>query len=497
MTEINEQAEMKAELDRLRREVATLKLAEQGKVSSNEDGGFSPSFLEANFGIHEQPSGHFQHNKRRGGINKALWLLLLVGVVAAMLALGATMASGRTQVVQEEPSAAGVAAFNQVEDTQVLGNGADTGVDTRKRSGRSGSSESSEDSSDEMYTPVAPTNPSPTRAPVPAPTSSAANPSPTRAPVPAPTSSAAASCSADPNCVTRAELQRHNSAGDCWLAFHGKVYALTSYAANDHPGGARVITNHCGTDGTSAYAVFHKAVLLRILPNSSFQGSLEGTTRGGRRKKRRSSGSDSSDSEDSDDTNNNPAPTPDPSPDSQRLPTRDPSPLPTPDPSPDPTPSPVSNSQPSPTPDPTPRPVSNSQPSPTRNPTPDPTPGPTPNPTPGPTPDPTPGPTPNPTPGPTPDPTPGPTPNPTPGPTPVQSISSAQLQSHSSAGNCWVAIHGNVYDLTTYANDHPGGARVITNLCGTDGTTMYNVFHDAILLNVLLTDGELQGPFGN
>jgi cytochrome b involved in lipid metabolism len=467
MTEINEQAEMKAELDRLRREVATLKLAEQGKVSSNKDGGFSPSFLEANFGIHEQPSGVFLHNKRRGGISKALWLLLLVGVMAAMLALGATMVSGRTQVVQAEPSATGVAAFNQVEDTQGVGNGADNGVDTRKRSGRSGSSESSEDSSDEMYTPIAPTNPSPTRVPV-----------------PAPTSSATASCSTDPNCVTRAELQRHSSAGDCWLALHGKVYALTSYAANDHPGGARVITNHCGTDETSAYAVFHNARLLSILPNSSLQGSLESTTRGRRRKKRRSSGSTSEErdetSEDSDETYSQPLRTSDPSPDLTPRPVSNSQPLPTSDPSPDPTPDP--------SPDPTPRPVSNSQPLP---------PGPSPNPTPGPTPNPTPGLTPNPTPGPTPNPTPEPTPNPTPGTTPVPSISSAQLQSHSSAGNCWVAIHGNVYNLTTYANDHPGGARVITNLCGTDGTTMYNIFHDASLLNVLLTDGELQGPFGN
>lgn len=481
MSDTNHQAEMKAELERLRGEVATLKLAEQGRVASIKDGGtrgFSPSFLEANFGIHEQASGVYRHKERRSGITKTLWLLLLVGGMAAMLAIGATMAPAGTQVV-EEPSS-DVAAFNGVDETQAEAVGRVVGAKTR--SGRSRSSESSEDSSDEGYNPVTPAKPNPTRAPVPSPTR-APVPSPTRAPIPSPTPVPGGNTCSPPSCVTRAELQRHSSANNCWLALHGRVYDLTSYAANEHPGGPRVITNHCGTDGTSAYGVFHNSGLLSILSNNSFKGSLETrSTRG--RNSFSGSGDSSEESEEpmdsSDETNYNPAPTPDPSPDPTPSPvSAEVQPSPTPDPSPDPTPRPVSSEvQPSPTP----RPASNSQPAPTRNPTPDPTPGPTPDPTPGPTPDPTPGPTPDPTPGPTPG---------------VQTISSAQLQNHNSANDCWVLIDGDVYDLTVYADKHPGGASVITNLCGTDGSAMYAIFHDTVLLGLLLTKGELQGPFGN
>jgi cytochrome b involved in lipid metabolism len=52
-------------------------------------------------------------------------------------------------------------------------------------------------------------------------------------------------------------------------------------------------------------------------------------------------------------------------------------------------------------------------------------------------------------------------------------ISMAKLQSHNSQSDCWVALHGNIYDLTSYANCHPGGAHVMTNLAGTDGTSEY------------------------
>ena len=60
--------------------------------------------------------------------------------------------------------------------------------------------------------------------------------------------------------------------------------------------------------------------------------------------------------------------------------------------------------------------------------------------------------------------------------------------------NGWIALHGNVYDLTNYANRHPGGARVITRLNGTDGTAEYRKFHSAGLLGSL-RNGELIGPF--
>jgi cytochrome b involved in lipid metabolism len=43
-------------------------------------------------------------------------------------------------------------------------------------------------------------------------------------------------------------------------------------------------------------------------------------------------------------------------------------------------------------------------------------------------------------------------------------------------------IHGGVYDLTTYARVHPGGARNVTDWCGTRATQPYSMFHERPLL---------------
>jgi cytochrome b involved in lipid metabolism len=53
-----------------------------------------------------------------------------------------------------------------------------------------------------------------------------------------------------------AEVQKHNSASDCWSVINGQVYDLTSYV-NSHPGGASLIKAICGKDGSAAFAGQH------------------------------------------------------------------------------------------------------------------------------------------------------------------------------------------------------------------------------------------------
>jgi uncharacterized membrane protein len=53
----------------------------------------------------------------------------------------------------------------------------------------------------------------------------------------------------------------------------------------------------------------------------------------------------------------------------------------------------------------------------------------------------------------------------------------AEVAKHNSATDCWAAISGSVYDLTTWINQHPGGADHILPLCGTDGTSAFNAQH--------------------
>ena len=52
-----------------------------------------------------------------------------------------------------------------------------------------------------------------------------------------------------------------------------------------------------------------------------------------------------------------------------------------------------------------------------------------------------------------------------------------QVKVNNSGAKCWSVIEGNVYDLTTWINSHPGGAGSIRALCGIDGTQEFNRQH--------------------
>ncbi len=70
-------------------------------------------------------------------------------------------------------------------------------------------------------------------------------------PSPTPSSGAAAT-----GAITMAQVKGHSTASDCWTTIAGKVYDLTSWEGL-HPGGAQVIIGLCGTDGTSAFDAQH------------------------------------------------------------------------------------------------------------------------------------------------------------------------------------------------------------------------------------------------
>ena len=52
-----------------------------------------------------------------------------------------------------------------------------------------------------------------------------------------------------------------------------------------------------------------------------------------------------------------------------------------------------------------------------------------------------------------------------------------QVSSHNSASSCWSVIDGNVYDLTSWISQHPGGQQAIKGLCGIDGTAAFHGQH--------------------
>ena len=52
-----------------------------------------------------------------------------------------------------------------------------------------------------------------------------------------------------------------------------------------------------------------------------------------------------------------------------------------------------------------------------------------------------------------------------------------KVKANSSATSCWSVINENVYDLTNWINQHPGGSGAIRGLCGTDGSAEFSAKH--------------------
>lgn len=54
----------------------------------------------------------------------------------------------------------------------------------------------------------------------------------------------------------------------------------------------------------------------------------------------------------------------------------------------------------------------------------------------------------------------------------------ADVESHATVDDCWSAINGSVYDLTTWVSRHPGGENPIKGLCGKDGSAAFSKAHN-------------------
>lgn len=55
-----------------------------------------------------------------------------------------------------------------------------------------------------------------------------------------------------------------------------------------------------------------------------------------------------------------------------------------------------------------------------------------------------------------------------------QSYTLAQVAEKNNKDSCWTIIDGNVYDITSYVPNHPGGEAEILKICGQDGTSLFN-----------------------
>lgn len=54
-----------------------------------------------------------------------------------------------------------------------------------------------------------------------------------------------------------------------------------------------------------------------------------------------------------------------------------------------------------------------------------------------------------------------------------QPITRDEVQTHDNADDCWIIIHGKVYDVTKFLAEHPGGEKVILEYAGSDATDAF------------------------
>lgn len=76
-------------------------------------------------------------------------------------------------------------------------------------------------------------------------------------------------------------------------------------------------------------------------------------------------------------------------------------------------------------------------------------------------------------------------------------LSAQEVAGHNTAADCWSIVNGNVYNLTSYVQRHPGGSSVIKNICGRDGSAAFSNQHNGQGKPNNVLSGFLLGAVGS
>ncbi len=56
----------------------------------------------------------------------------------------------------------------------------------------------------------------------------------------------------------------------------------------------------------------------------------------------------------------------------------------------------------------------------------------------------------------------------------TQVFTISEVSSHNTASNCWLVVNGNVYDVSKFLSQHPGGEAEIIPYCGKEATKAFD-----------------------
>jgi cytochrome b involved in lipid metabolism len=65
-------------------------------------------------------------------------------------------------------------------------------------------------------------------------------------------------------------------------------------------------------------------------------------------------------------------------------------------------------------------------------------------------------------------------------------LTAAQVAKHATQSDCWVILHGRVYDVTRYLPFHPGGVDKLMKAAGKDATVLFNHYHSFVNASAIL-----------
>lgn len=63
-----------------------------------------------------------------------------------------------------------------------------------------------------------------------------------------------------------------------------------------------------------------------------------------------------------------------------------------------------------------------------------------------------------------------------------------EIRQHTTRNSCWIVLKGEVYDVTRYLREHPGGSSIILENSGKECIELFQAIHPWINYKVLLKE---------